>query len=696
MTWSHPKIRAEHLERKAIVYLRQSTLKQVRENVESQRLQYALKDRARELGWENVEIIDIDLGTSASVGSTRVGFESLVAKVALGEVGIILSREVSRLSRTDKDLCHLLEVCQSFKTLIGDEEQVYDLDLMDDQLVLGIKGTMSVVELKVLQMRMYEGRLAKARRGEFFSRIPPGYVLDGSDKIVFDPDERVRKSIALIFDKYHQLWSSHQTSQWFREHDVRVPVNKCWGGRVELDWKFPGTDLVYDILRNPFYAGVYFYGCGEIQITLKDGKLIKKRKRPAPRPDNCKVWIFDHHEGYIDWARHEEIRKRMKRNSFTKQADPAIAAVRKGRGLLAGLMRCGHCGRKLQVRYWGHQGTAPRYICQGDYHAGGDYCISFGGKKVDRSLAQEVLKILSPLGIEASLKARDQLVSAQNEKLRILRLELEQLDYEVQRANDQYNEVDPRHRLVAQELERRWNTKLEEQEELRARIVATEAENPPLSAEDEERVLALGEDFARTWEHPSCPVELKKKILHTVLEEIVARLEEDTLCLVLHWKGGIHTQLDMPKPRPSGTKTSTNALEVIRQLAPRYGDDLIASVLCSLGHRTGTGRRWTRLRVASVRRSYSIAGQARTVPDPDMLSLARAAKYCEVGKHVIERMAMKGFLTYRQIFPVAPWEIRRSDLDSEPFRSALEHYRRTGEYPVPGGNANQLKLNVGK
>ncbi len=694
MTWLHPKIRAEHLERRAVVYLRQSTLKQVRENLESQRLQYALADRARELGWENVEIIDTDLGTSASIGSKRVGFEHLVAKVALGEVGIILSREVSRLSRTDKDLCHLLEVCQSFNTLIGDEEQIYDLDLMDDQLVLGIKGTMSVVELKVLQMRMHQGRLAKARRGEFFNRIPPGFVLDGSQKITLDPDERVRESIALVFEKYRRLWSGRQASQWFREHDVRVPVNKSWGGRVELDWKFPRPDLIYYILRNPFYAGVYFYGCGETRATLKDGKLIKKRTRPAPRPDNCKVWIFDHHVGYIDWATHEEIRQRMCRNTFSKQANPATAAVRRGRGLLAGLMRCGHCGRKLQVRYWGHQGTAPRYICRGDYGAGGDLCISFGGKKVDRRLAREVLEVLSPLGIEASLQARDQLLSTQNEKLRLLRLELEQLDYEVQRAYDQYNEVDPRHRLVAQELEHRWNTKLEEQQELRARIAATEAENPPLSAEDEKRVRALGENFARVWEHPSCPIELKKKILHTLIEEIVARLEDDMLYLILHWKGGIHTQLEMPKPRPSGKKTSVKALEAIRQLAKRYGDDLIASVLCSLGHRTGTGRRWTRERVASVRRSYSIAGQARTVPDPEILSLARAAKYCGIGKHVIERLAMKGFLAYQQIFPMAPWEIRRSDLDTEPFRSALEHYRLTGEYPTPGGNTNQLKLSV--
>ena len=693
MTRSNPKIRSKHLARRAVVYLRQSSLKQVRENLESQRLQYALADRARELGWQEVEVIDSDLGTSASTGSTRAGFERLIATVALGEVGIILSREVSRLSRTDKDWCRLLEVCQAFDTLIGDEEQIYDLDLMDDQLVLGIKGTMSVVELKVLEMRMLQGRLAKARRGEFFTRIPPGYVLDSLGKVVFDPDKRVHESITLVFQKYRQLWSARQTSQWFRDHDLRLPVNKCWGGRVELDWKLPQPELVLFFLRNPFYAGAYFYGCGETETILQDGRLVKRRRRPAPRPDNCKVFIRDHHEGYIDWATYEDNRQKMRRNTFSNETDPAIAAVRKGRGLLAGLLRCGHCGRRLYVRYWGHRGTAPRYVCEGDYRAGGDQCISFGGSKVDRRFARELLEVLSPLGIEASLQALDQLRASEDEKLRLLRLELEQLDFEVQRAYDQYNEVDPRHRLVAAELERRWNAKLEEQETLRATMAAVEAENPSLSVEDEQRIRALGESFARVWEDPSCPIELKKKILHTVIEEIVARLEEDTIHLIVHWKGGTHTRLDIPKPQSHSTKTSTEALDVIRHLARRYGDDLIASVLNKLGLRTGTDLRWTRSRVASTRNKYGIAGQTRTVSDPEILSLHQAAKYCRIGKHVVERLAMKGFLTNEQTLPMAPWEIRRTELDSKPFQRALEHYRRTGKYlTAGGGNTRQLRL----
>ena len=257
MDLRNPKITADHLDRKAIVYVRQSSMAQVRGNLESQRLQYALADRARDLGWQEVEVIDTDLGASASVSSARAGFERLVATVALGQVGIVLAREASRLSRTDKDWCHLLEVCQALSTLIGDDEHIYDLELLDDQLILGIKGTLSVVELKVLKMRLLQGKEEKARRGELFMRLPPGYVLDGEGKVVIDPDERIRQAIALIFRQYRQLWSVRKTAEWFREHQVRLPVNQCGQGSVSLVWKLPKECFIYDALTNPFYAGAY-------------------------------------------------------------------------------------------------------------------------------------------------------------------------------------------------------------------------------------------------------------------------------------------------------------------------------------------------------------------------------------------------------------------------------------------------------
>src|ERR1700758_5063967 len=294
----NPKIKPEHLARTAIVYLRQSSDKQVRQNKESQLLQYAMAERVRALGWQEVEIINNDLGSSAGLAAAqREGFERILSLVALGEVGIVGSREVSRLSRTDKDWCRLLEVCQMFGTLIADEQQVYDLNYLDDQLVLGIKGTLSVVELKVLRQRLQAGQESKARRGELLKRLPVGYAKDGTGKVVLHPDQRVCEAIRLVFAKFRELWSVRQTFQWFRDHDVELPANPIHGTR--LVWKIPTQSLVADILRNPFYAGAYVWGRRPMETSLIEGRL-KKRQGGTRRAEDCRVFIPHHHVGYID------------------------------------------------------------------------------------------------------------------------------------------------------------------------------------------------------------------------------------------------------------------------------------------------------------------------------------------------------------------------------------------------------------
>src|SRR5246127_2149102 len=293
----NPKIKPEHLARSAIVYLRQSSDKQVRQNKESQLLQYAMAERVRALGWQEVEIINNDLGSSAGLAAAqREGFERVLSLVALGEVGIVGSRDVSRLSRTDKDWCRLLEVCQIFETLIADEQHIYDLNSLDDQLVLGIKGTLSVVELKVLRQRMQAGQESKARRGELFKRLPVGYVQDPLGKIVLHPDQRVREAIQLVFVKFRERWSVRQTFQWFRDHDVELPANPIRGTR--LVWKIPTQSLVRDILCNPFYAGAYVWGRRPVETLLIEGRL-KKRQAATRRPEECRGFIADHHVGYI-------------------------------------------------------------------------------------------------------------------------------------------------------------------------------------------------------------------------------------------------------------------------------------------------------------------------------------------------------------------------------------------------------------
>lgn len=689
----NPKIKPEHLARKAVVYLRQSSERQVRLNKESQRLQFDLAERMRILGWREVEVISSDLGFSAGIGAARrEGFERVLSSVALGEVGIVASREASRLSRTDKDWCRLLEVCQIFSTLIGDEQQVYDLNYLDDQLVLGIKGTLSVVELKILRQRLQDGQEAKARRGELFKRLPVGYVRDATGHVVFHPDRRICEALQLVFAKFRQLWSVRQTFQWFRDHDVELPANPIRG--TKLVWKIPTQALVRDILSNPFYAGAYVWGRRPVKALLIDGKL-EKRQGATCQPDECRVFIRDHHPGYIDWSTFEENRRMIRRNSVNWQADETMTAIRAGQGLLVGLLRCGHCGRKLHVRYWGSHGTHARYLCKGDYDDGGQYCIGFGGSSVDRRLSQELLRVISPSGVEASLRAIEELGAGNAAQRATLCSKLEQLEYETEKAFEQYDAVDARNRLVAAELERRWNEKLEEVQRVKQQVSELQGQHS-LSSEEEAKIRWMGENFSEVWKSDRCPATLKKMVFRTVVEEIIVRTDanKEILQFTIHWKGGVHTQLQMKRFRLGAeSATPMEALEIIRRMAVRHGDDQIASVLNRLGYSTGKGKRWNQNRVATARRNHSIPGQNRALPDPERVSLNEAARLCGVSHRTIERLVEAGILKREQLAPRAPWTIRRSDLDADPVRRILSHLRQTGKLTLEGGSSeNQPHL----
>ncbi len=653
-----------------------------------------MAERVRRLGWQNIEVINSDLGCSAAMASaSREGFERVLSSVALGEVGIVASREVSRLSRTDKDWCRLVEVCQIFGTLIGDEQQIYDLNHLDDQLVLGIKGTLSVVELKVLRQRLQAGQESKARRGELFKRLPVGYARDGTGKAVLHPDRRVCEAIRLVFSKFRELWSVRQTFQWFRDHDVELPANPISGTR--LVWKIPSQSLVADILRNPFYAGAYVWGRRPTETLLVDGRLRKRQAANRP-PEECRVFIADHHVEYIDWATYEENQRMTRRNTLNREADESMAAIRAGQGLLVGLLRCGHCGRKLHVRYWGGRGTNARYLCKGDFDDGGQYCIGFGGSMVDRRFSEEVLKAISPLGVKASLKAIDDLTAGEAAQRATLASKLEQLEYEASRAFEQYDVVDARNRLAAAELERRWNEKLEEIEIVRQQLTSLSEKCHSLSVEEEADILSMGENFVAVWHSDRCLPALKKMIFRTVIEEIIVRADHSKKILhfTLHWKGGVHTQLQMDRPR-SATETakSIEALEIIRRMAIRHGDDQIASVLNRLGYSTGKGNRWNQNRVATARKNHSITGQKRALPDPERISLNEAARLCGVSHRSIERLVEAGLLNREQVAPRAPWQILRADLTREPVHSILDHLRRTGKLVLQGGRTeNQPEL----
>ena len=404
--------------------------------------------------------------------------------------------------------------------------------------------------------------------------------------------------------------------------------------------------------------------------------------------------IRDHHDGYIDWGSFEDNLKMIRDNNLNLGSDESVGAVRAGQGILCGLLRCGRCRRKLQVRYWGKSGTAARYLCKGDFDSGGKYCIAFGGATVDRRFGKELMKVLSPLGIKASVEAIERLCSKEDERREALGRKLEQIEYEAKRAFEQYDEVDPRNRLVAEGLERRWEGKLEEMEELKTALSEIEQEVSPLTEKEEEEVLRLGELFGEVWESEFCPAPMKKKIIRTVVEEVVVNLDEQKgmLYFTIHWKGGTHTQFEMPKPvSGAGQKTSLEDIEVIRKMGERYGDDEIARVLNKLGRCTGKGKRWSEQSVRTVRNNYSIEGQRRSTPDPNILTLGQAAKYCNVSQTTIKRLVGSGVLKKEQVVSWAPWEIRRTDLDSEEISKILERLRETGRLVIEGVDSSTQK-----
>jgi DNA invertase Pin-like site-specific DNA recombinase len=673
------KIAVTRTARRAIVYVRQSSSRQVEHSRESQELQYALVDRARALGWKRVEVIDDDLGVSAGAVSHREGFEKMLAAVALEDVGIILSREASRLSRNDTDWCRLLELCQVFGTLIGDADNVYDLSSLDDQLVLGIKGTMSVVELKILRQRLTAGMFHKASKGEFYAKIAPGYVLDVDRRLVKDPNERAQKGIEIVFTTFRRLPSVRQTLLWLREHDVELPVNEVYDRTWRIVFRVPAYSLVSSILHNPVYAGAYVYGRRPAETRVVDGLIKKRHSSPLP-PDRSRVFLRDHHEPYITWTEFEENQRTMRNNTHRWGTSEEVGAVRRGQGLLVGLLRCGRCGRKLHVRYWGKSGTNARYLCKGDYESGGKYCLGFGGAPVDRRIAEDVLGVVSPLGIEASIEAARLLESTHDDRRALLAKQLEQAEYDARRAFEQYDVVDARNRLVAATLETRWNEKLRDADAVRASIVALDSASSRLSDPERMELRAMGTVFRDVWSSTFCPPELRKRIVRAVLEEVVVSEEpRGTLRLVVHWKGRAHTLVEMPRPRSAAdSRNAPDDIDIIRRMAVRYGDGAIATVLNKLGRHTGKGRRWTTQSVQTARSRSGIDGQTRSKIDPDVLTLNAAAHAAGVSDTTIRTLVSAAILPCTRLAPLAPWEIRRADLESDPVRCAIEKLRRTG------------------
>ncbi len=681
----NPKISTEHLKRRAIVYIRQSSPGQVIHNQESQRRQYGLADHARQLGFQRVEIIDEDLGRSGSGQVERPGFQHLVAQVCTGQVGAVLCIEASRLARNGRDWHHLIELCGLVRAIVIDPDGVYDPGILNDRLLLGLKGTMSEFELNLLRQRSLEAIRQKARRGELQFRLPVGFRWTQNGKVEIDPDRRVQEAVHLVFTKMTELGSARQVLLWFRGEKTNLPSLVVESPGHDVVWKLPVYNTIWHMLRNPMYAGAYAFGKTESRTKVIDGRARKSEGHFKSR-DAWMVLIRAHHPGYISWEQFERNQAMLSDNAHMKsRMEPK--AGRGGRSLLAGLLRCRRCGRMLHVAYSGTHGEVPRYHCRGaQINHGTDWCISFGGLKPDRAVATEILKAVEGNAIEAALEVAARAAEQQSQRHRALSLELEQAHYEARLAARRYEVVDPDNRLVAGELEARWNAALSNAAEVEQRLRNNELPANASRIPDKETLCSLAQNLPAVWNAPATDMRLKQRIVRILVEEIIADVDEaaSEILLLIHWTGGRHSELRMKKNLTGRHSRCTNleTIEVLRRMSGRFPDDQIASTLNRLGLRTGTGNTWNEGRVRSVRSYHELPACNPALGPQKTVTLEQASERLGISHKVIRRLIESNRIPATQVVPWAPWEIPLEAIESVNIVQEVARAKRRPRKPM--------------
>jgi DNA invertase Pin-like site-specific DNA recombinase len=672
------KISGEHLARFACTYVRQSTPAQVRNNVESRERQYELVERAVALGWpaERVRVIDCDLGVSADSAAIadREGFRELAGEVALGNVGLILGVEVSRLARDNSAWYQLLDVCALTGTLIADQDGIYDPADYSDRLLLGLKGTISEAELHLIKGRLTAGIRHKAAKGELRIPLPAGYDYAPDGAVVMSADEAVREAVRAVFARFFELCSVRQLALALRD-DGLLWARRRGQGRVE--WLPATYGAVLGMLTNPTYAGAYAFGRRQAQRRIgRDGRA---RVVPVPVPrERWRTLIPDHHEGYITWDQHEQILAQIARNAPRKgEGGPP----REGRALLQGLLRCGRCGRKMHSAYSGargREGFAQRYYCDprigriSRHGPNGHECQGLGGRQLDEAVLEQVFRVLKPAAIAATARALADQQASEAGRLRAFETTVERSRYEAERARRQFDACEPENRLVARTLEANWEKRLRELERAEADLVAKRARRTsPLTSEELERLERAGADLRAVFQAPTTSQRDRKLLLRALICEICVTVDRDagTINATITWEGDAKTQLAPLKLRRHGQtytrSTDEDTVALVRRLAAHYDDKTIALVLANQKRRTATGLRFTKHRVASLRHAHGITAftpdPAATGPDGELVGIPQAAQELDVTPGTVYRWLREGFIAGEQLTPGAPWRIRLND-----------------------------------
>ena len=658
------KITTAHLDRAAYIYIRQSTLQQVTHNVESNRRQYALQEHAETLGFRSVIVVDDDLGVSGTGTHQRPGFSRLLAAVCNGEVGAVFALEASRLARNNRDWHHLIDLCVLTGTLVVDADGIYEPRLLNDRLLLGLKGTMSEFELGLLRQRAQEAYRQKAMRGEVMTRVPVGFVRKGDNGIEMTPDRQVQQVIRDFFLRLQGSSSLRQVLLWHHQEKILIPVSRMSDGHESLEWRLPNYQQLLRMVKNPTYAGAFAWGRSGVRSKVVDGR---SRKTGGHRleMDQWQVLLKDHHQGYIKWEDYQSNLDKLVSNR-TKTHQSSTGAARSGSALLAGLLRCARCGHKLHVAYRGGGGKAPRYWClTGNREQGAPSCLGFAAWRVEKAIVEVVLEACQPLGVEASLQVLEKSHEERDQKRKALELALEKAQYEAGRTRRQYDAADPENRLVTAELENRWNAALVQVAGLESRLDAQCQAGSSLTESQRERLTTLGADLQALWNEASTPMDLKKRVLRTVINEIVVDVNHDSghIEMKIHWAGGVHTPLRVRKNQigKNGNVTDANVVELVRELAKGWNDGYIASMLNRSGLLTGKGNTWNETRVKNLRRENSIPVFSKSEPRT-WKTMSEAASLLSVSLCVIRTMIRNKILPAKQAAKCAPWIIEDADL----------------------------------
>ena len=687
---AHPspqKIAPVHLQRLAVVYVRQSTAQQVLRHEESTRLQYGLAGRARQLGWpeERILVIDDDLGHSAAEGEHRAGFQRLVSEVSLDHVGMILGVEISRLARSSKDWHQLLEICALFGTLIADSDGICDPADFNDRMLLGLKGTMSEAELHVIKQRMHQGKINKARRGELGFDVPTGYVRSPSGEVTFDPDEEVGQVVEFIFSKFEELLTVHALLRYLVAHDIRIGVRVRGGeGKGELQWRAPNQTTLQNMLKNPIYAGAYAYGRRRTDPRKrKPGR--RSTGRTSPSSGGWHVLLKDRLPAYISWQTYE---KNLRQLADNRAVADARGAPRDGRSLLQGLVVCGYCGARMTVNYHGSD-KRYSYVCaRRNTVYGGSACQCISGVPLDGFAAEKVLQALKPAALELSLEAAKSIESERGELDGLWQKRMERATYEAERAGRHYRLLEPENRLVARQLAKDWEQKLAEEKGLKEEYQRFLLSKPRLlSASERESIRRLAADIPELWSAASTTNTERKEIVRQVIEGVVVEVEGDSERVGVHieWAGGRRTTAVVIRPVSNFENLSyySELCERVRELASRGLDStLIAQRLDAEGYRSpklveGFGHQGVQ---KLMRRLGLCQRERRQQPPQGLLGehewwLGELAGRIQMPKQTLYTWVRRGWVSSRQLQDHARrWVVWADEAE-------LERLRRLHELP---------------